>query len=170
MKYTQSATAAHFCRFISVSVGATFRRFLQYFGFVNDSLSLSNLCVASRAVTGRVLGRSDLSVAGLVSLGFICLSSRGGSYASLDDNDIIMLRARDLARAHRGSVSNLIRISVKVHRSVFTVSVGSKSFARSARNLMTNWTWVAESQFCSEEGGYKSRRLPEITVLLTKSG
>ena len=86
VKYTHIAIAAHFCRLISVSVGAKFRRFLQYFVFVNDSLSLSNLCAASRAVTGRVLGRSDLSVAGRVSLGFGCLSSRGGSYASMDDN------------------------------------------------------------------------------------
>ena len=85
MKYTQSAIAAHFCRFISVSVGAKLRRFLKYFVFDNDSLSLSNLSAASQAVTDRVLGRSDLSVAGRVSLGFGCLSLRGGSYPSLDD-------------------------------------------------------------------------------------
>ena len=70
---------------LSVSVGAKFRRFLQYFVFVNDSLSLSNLSAASRAVTYRVMGRSDLSVASLVSLRFGCLSSRGGSYPSQDD-------------------------------------------------------------------------------------
>ena len=71
-----------------------------------------------------------------------------------------MLRARlrrcrfmcDLNRQHRGTVSNLIRASVKVHRSVVAVSMCSKSSASSVRNLMTNWTWVAlvtESQFCS---------------------
>ena len=57
-------------------------------------------------------------------------------------------------RPHRGTVSNLIRASVKHHRSVVTVSVGSKSSASSARNLMTSWTWVAhESQLCSGGGG-----------------
>ena len=73
--HTHSAIAAHFCRFISASVGAKFRRFLKYFVFVNDSLSLSNLSAASRAVAARVLGRSDLSVAGRVSMGFGCLLS-----------------------------------------------------------------------------------------------
>ena len=58
VKYTQSAIAAHFSRFISVSVGAKFRRFLKYFVFVNESLSLSYLSAASRAVTARVLRRS----------------------------------------------------------------------------------------------------------------
>ena len=97
VKYTQSAIAAHFCRFISVSVGgAKLRRFLKYFVVDNDSLSLSNLSAASRAVTDRVLGRSDLSVARRVSLGFGCLSSRGGSYPSLDDK--LRSRLRRLSR------------------------------------------------------------------------
>ena len=96
MKYTQSAIAEHFCRFISVSVGAKLRRFLKYFVVDNDSLSLSNLSAASRAVTDRVLGRSDLSVGGRVSLGFGCLSSRGGSYPSLDDK--LRSRLRRLSR------------------------------------------------------------------------
>ena len=61
MKYTQSATAAHVCRCISVSVGDKFRRFLKYSVFVNDSLSLSYLSAASRVVTARALGLSDLS-------------------------------------------------------------------------------------------------------------
>ena len=48
----------------------------------------------------------------------------------------------DLTRPQRGTVSNLIRASVKVHRSVVAVSVGSKSSVSSARNLLTNWTWI----------------------------
>ena len=129
MKYTQSAIAEHFCRFISVSVGAKLRRFLKYFDVDNDSLSLSNLSAASRAVTDCVLGRSDLSVGDRVSLGFVCLSSRGGSYPSLDDKLRCRLRRLsrftcDLTRLHRGTVSNLIRASVKVYRSVVTVSMG----------------------------------------------
>ena len=109
VKYTHIAIAAHFCRLISVSVGAKFRRFLQYFVFVNDSLSLSNL--ASRSVTGRVLGRSDLSVAGRVSLGFGCLSSRGGSYASLDDNYAI-----HVSEARMGLVSHRVAPFLSVKR------------------------------------------------------
>ena len=41
----------------------------------------------------------------------------------------------DLTKLHRGTVSNLIRASVKVHRSVVAVSMGRKSSASSARNL-----------------------------------
>ena len=39
---------------------------------------------------------------------------------------------------HRGTVSNLIRVSVTVHRSVVAVGVSSKSSASSGRNLMPN--------------------------------
>ena len=94
VKCTPSAIAAHFCRFIPVSVGTMFRRFLKCFVFINESLSLSNLCAASRSVTDRVLGRSDLSVGGWVSLGFGRLSSRGGSYPSLAGTDTLRARLR----------------------------------------------------------------------------
>ena len=53
----------------------------------------------------------------------------------------------------RGTVSNLIRASVKVHRSVVTVSMGSKSSASSARNLMTNWTRIARVPILFGGGG-----------------
>ena len=62
MSTSQSAIFAHFCRLISGSVGAKFRRFLKYIVFFNDSLSLSNLCAASRVVTDRVLLLSGLPV------------------------------------------------------------------------------------------------------------
>ena len=55
----------------------------------------------------------------------------------------LMTLTCDLTRPHRGTVSNLIRASVKVHRPGVAVSVGSKSSASSARNLMANWTWAA---------------------------
>ena len=42
----------------------------------------------------------------------------------------------DLTRLHRVTVSNLIWASVKIHRSLVAVSVGSKSSASSARNLI----------------------------------
>ena len=47
VKYTQSTVAAHFCRVISVSVGAKFRRFLKYLVVVNESLSVPYLSAAS---------------------------------------------------------------------------------------------------------------------------
>ena len=47
VKCTQSAVTAHFCRFISVSVGAKFRRFLKYLVVVNESLSVQYLSAAS---------------------------------------------------------------------------------------------------------------------------
>ena len=57
----------------------------------------------------------------------------------------------DLTRPHRGTVSKFIR--VKVHRCVVAVSVGRKSSASIARNLMTNWTWIARVPILFGGGG-----------------
>ena len=54
---------------------------------------------------------------------------------------------------HRATVSNLIRVSVTVHRSVVAVSVSSKSSASSGRNMMPNCTWVARVPILFERGG-----------------
>ena len=102
------------------------------------------------------MGRSDLSVAGRVSLGFGCLSSRGGSYPSLDNTPrarLCCLCRLCVTRPHRGTVSDLIRASVKVHRSVVAVSVDSKLSASSVMNLMTKWTCCTSPSFVRGEGG-----------------
>ena len=65
---------------------------------------------------------------------------------------LLMSLMCDMIRPHRGTVSDLIRASVKVHRSVVAVTVDSKSSASSVRNLMTKWTCCTSPSFVRGEG------------------